>query len=636
MIVNPELQRASAFFAALWFAAAASFAAPPHQYDHVVVVIEENTSYGQILGDRVNAPFINELADGGVNFTQFYSVTHPSQPNYLHFFSGDNQGVIDDTKPATYPWTTPNLGANLFAAGATFAGYSEDLPAIGDRDTTGVDVVVGGVTYKLYRRKHNPWANWQAAIGSPVGVNQLAPETNLRMLDFPADFAQLPDVAMVVPNEQNDRHDGTIRMADDWLRAHLGAYAQWARTHNSLLVVTFDEDNFSGPDRIPTVFFGAGLTPGTENANTWSLHNLLRTLEDMHGTAHAGRSAQVRAITGAFPGDPPVLTARFQQGLNGYAGCADTTLRADAPTADNSSAATLTVDLDTTGGLPAQALVRFENLFGTDAGQVPANATILSAKLVLWTGSGANDISATLTGAHRMLAAWSATDTWDSLTGGVSADGTEAAGTASFTLVPSLGNAPAIFDVTGDVAAWLAGAANRGWALLPQGTDGWVSASSESATAGQRPMLEIAYTVPVAAGYAAWQLAKFGSGAGQAGSLAGDDPDGDGASNVLEYALNTHPLRAATGDLPGMSNDGTHATLRFFRNVDASDITLIVQAADNPAATFQPLATWTQAAGWTPSAGAGVQEIAGAVTVTDSAVLNATPRRFLRVKATLP
>ncbi|MEO7317737.1 MAG: alkaline phosphatase family protein, partial [Chthoniobacteraceae bacterium] len=232
--------------------------ASPHRYDHVVIVIEENTDYAQVLGNRVDAPFINELADGGVNFTEFYAITHPSQPNYIHLFSGDHQSVVDDAKPTTYPWTTPNLGAALIAAGATFAGYSEDLPAIGDRDTTGVDVVIGTTTYKLYRRKHNPWANWQAAIGDLIEQNQLPPETNLRFLDFPTDFSQLPDVSFVVPNEQNDMHDGTIRMGDDWLRANLAAYVKWARTHNSLLIVTFDEDDFSGPNKIPTVFHGAG------------------------------------------------------------------------------------------------------------------------------------------------------------------------------------------------------------------------------------------------------------------------------------------------------------------------------------------------------------------------------------------
>jgi hypothetical protein len=614
-------------------------AAPPHRYDHVVIVIEENTSYSEVLGNRVDAPFINELADGGVNFTNFYAITHPSQPNYLHLFSGDSQGVIDDTRPAAYPWTTPNLGAALIAAGATFSGYSEDLPAIGDRDTTGTDVVITGTTYKLYRRKHNPWANWQAAANvEPVPANQLRFDTNRRFVDFPADFSQLPDVSFVVPNEQNDMHDGTTRMADDWLRANLGDYARWARTHNSLLIVTFDEDNFSGPNKIPTVFHGAGLTPGSTDATTWTMHNLLRTLEDMHGAAHSGRAAQVRPITGVFPLDAPVLTTLFRQGLNGYAGCADTVVRADAPGADNSATTTLPCDLDigsaSAGNQPAQVLIRFSNLFGSAAGQVPVGAQIISAKLIVWTGTGANDDSADLMSLHRMLVPWSEADTWNSLTGGVTANDSEAAGTAGFSHTPTLTNAPAIFDVTSDVAAWLAGATNHGWAFLPGGTDGWNLLSSENATASKRPTLEIAYTVATAAGYPKWQLAKFGAAAGQPGSLPEDDPDRDGATNFLEYARNTHPQRPATTDLPAIHIDAAQTTLSFFRNLAATDLILRVETTTDLGATpWNVIATWTDAMGWTTAPGVTVSDIAGAVTISDGSGSSAAQRRFFRVKA---
>ena len=612
---------------------ASAVAAPPHRYDHVVIVIEENTDYAQVLGNRVDAPFINELADGGVNFTECYAITHPSQPNYLHLFSGDNQGVVDDSTPATYPWTTPNLGAALLAAGATFGGYSEDLPAIGDRDTTATNVVIGGVTYKLYRRKHNPWANWQAAVGAPIGTNQLAPGTNLRFLDFPADFSQLPDVAFVVPNEQNDMHDGTVRMGDDWLRANLGAYAQWARTHNSLLIVTFDEDHFSGPNKIPTVFHGAGLTPGSTNATTWTLHHLLRTVGDMYGAAPSGRAALVPRIAGVFPRDVPVLTTRLRQGLGGYTGCADTVLRADAPTADHSASTTLLCDLDTdaatSGNQPAHALIRFTGLFGPAAGQVPVNAQIVSAKLILSTGSGASDVSVDNAAVHRMLTAWADTATWNSLGGG----GVEAAVAPTFTHRPTLGNAPAIFDVTADLSAWLAGAANQGWVLLPGGTDGWTFASAENATAAQRPTLEIAYTLPVASGYPAWQLAQFGLNAGQPATLENADPDGDGATNLLEYALNTYPLRSAIDDLPALDLTGTHATLSFSRNLAATDVTLRVEAkSDLAGSPWTTMATRTEAGGWTVAPGVLVDENAGGfVIVTDSADLAVTPWRFLRL-----
>ena len=248
----------------------------------------------------------------------------------------------------------------------------------------------------------------------------------------------------------------------------------------------------------------------------------------MHGAAHSARSAQVSPVTGVFPGDPPVLAVRFQQGLDGYAGCADTMLRMATPTTDESATTLLTADLDTdavaAGNQPAQILVRFGNLFGSAPGQVPLNATIISAKLSLWTGTGASDSSIDLASIHRMLVPWSDSDTWNSLVNGVSADDIEAALANSFTQTPALKNAPVILDVTADIAAFLAGTSNYGWVIQDTGTDGWSAYSSENANSTTRPMLQIAYTIPVAAGYSAWQLAKFGANAGAAGSLPGRRP----------------------------------------------------------------------------------------------------------------
>src|SRR4030095_15082633 len=109
----------------------------PHRFDHVVIVIEENHSFTQIIGNTEDAPYINQLADEGANFTNFYAITHPSQPNYLEFFSGNYQGVTDDAYPQSpLPFDTPNLGAEVLAQGFTYASFSESLPAIGDATTT--------------------------------------------------------------------------------------------------------------------------------------------------------------------------------------------------------------------------------------------------------------------------------------------------------------------------------------------------------------------------------------------------------------------------------------------------------------------------------------------------------------------
>ena len=468
-------------------------AAPPH-YDHVVIVVEENHGYGKIIGSS-QAPFINSLASAGVSFTSFYAVAHPSQPNYLHFFSGSAQGITGDGKPRHLPFSAANLGAALLAAGATFTGYSEDLPAAGDATTS---TTTDGAHHTLYARKHNPWANWQdATISTPA--NRLPPATNQAFISFPADFSTLPTVAIVVPNEQNDMHDGTVKMADDWLAAHFTAYATWAATHNSLLIVTWDEDDHSSANRIATVFAGANLVPG-ENAATWTHHNLLRTLEEMAGTAHAGSAAQVAPITGVFAGETAPTLLSFQQNVNAYTGAHDTQIRKAASASSYGNAGALTVDLDddiiAPGNQPAQSLIRFDDILGTAVGQIPAGAQILSAKLILATGSSRTDASTGSVELHRMIADWSDTDTWKTLVGGIRADDTEASTAADFTLIPATANGRAIFDVTAAVQQWANGGVNHGWALLPTSANGWRWLSSEFPTASLRPRLEVLFLPP--------------------------------------------------------------------------------------------------------------------------------------------
>ena len=97
---------------------------------HTVVVVMENHSYAEIMGNPT-APFISTLAVHGALFTGSYAITHPSQPNYLALFSGGTQGVTDDSCPNQF--TAPNLAAGLRAAGKSFSGYAEDLPGPGSR-----------------------------------------------------------------------------------------------------------------------------------------------------------------------------------------------------------------------------------------------------------------------------------------------------------------------------------------------------------------------------------------------------------------------------------------------------------------------------------------------------------------------
>ena len=103
----------------------------------------------------------------------------------------------------------------------------------------------------------------------------------------------------MIPNLCNDMHDCSVATGDAWLKRNLDGYAQWAKTHNSLFILTWDEDDFGASNQIVTVFAGPKVRPGDVSQNI-NHYNVLRTIEDMYGTAHAGNAASASDITGVW------------------------------------------------------------------------------------------------------------------------------------------------------------------------------------------------------------------------------------------------------------------------------------------------------------------------------------------------
>ncbi|MEV7176503.1 alkaline phosphatase family protein [Kitasatospora sp. NPDC093679] len=259
---------------------AASAAATVPKPDHVVVVVMENHAYNQIIGSK-DAPYINQLAKGGAVLKASYGITHPSQPNYFALFSGGTQGISGDGCYQAGSMTAANLGSELIAAKKTWGSYNEGLP--GEGSTT--------CKSGKYAQKHNPWfafKNVPANTGHTFG-------------QFPSDFSKLPTVSFVVPNLCSDMHDCSIGTGDGWLKKNLDAYASWAKTHNSLLVITYDEDNKHSGNQIPTVLYGQPVKAGSQPTTKYNHYDMLRTLEDLAGVgSHAGKAAGASDISGVW------------------------------------------------------------------------------------------------------------------------------------------------------------------------------------------------------------------------------------------------------------------------------------------------------------------------------------------------
>ena len=282
-------------------------------YDHVIVVVEENKDYDEIIGSK-NSPYINGVLKAeGATFTRMYAEEHFSQGNYFWLFCGSDLNVgFEDDIPST-KFDVNNLGQQLIRVGKSFKGYSESLPAIG----SDVEFVNHGCE-RIYGREHVPWISFK---NLPQGKTA-STSCNLRWVDFPDPdhYVDLPTVSFVIPNLRSDMHNGalaeSIKCGDTWLKVNLDAYYQWAKTHNSLLILTFDEsDDKSGytgltdpsaaPDtkrgkdvqnRIVTIVAGDRIKRGEYPEGKGITHvNILRMLEAMYGLQKSG-AQQLNAV----------------------------------------------------------------------------------------------------------------------------------------------------------------------------------------------------------------------------------------------------------------------------------------------------------------------------------------------------
>jgi hypothetical protein len=303
----------------------------PH-YQHIVEIMMENTSYGTLIGNSL-APNINRLANRYGLATNYWGVTHPSEPNYVANLGGSYFGIQDDNQfyctPAmasTDPNCTgttvnhtvnaPNLASQLTAAGKTWKGYFQNLPYVDPSHvvTSGPNAN-GPYTFKwpsnsvaLYASKHNPFINFTSTQGA---LSRMVPDNQLG-LDL--ETGKLPNYSLVVPDQCHDMHgtggcsdtNGLIQAGDQYLGTTVNqimASPTW-REGNNAIVITWDEDDYSDQGKAGTGCCGADPGGGkvvtivipnhgsghvTDNT-PYNHYSLLRTIEAAFGLpclAHA-------------------------------------------------------------------------------------------------------------------------------------------------------------------------------------------------------------------------------------------------------------------------------------------------------------------------------------------------------------
>lgn len=187
----------------------------------------------------------------------------------------------------------------------------------------------------------------------------------------------------------------------------------------------------------------------------------------------------------------------FQEDVSGYNDTHDNYLQEGTPGSAHGNEAFVTVDNDGNG--IEQGLIRFDNVFGPGAGQIPFGSVINSATLTV-------EISDTSTiGAvvrfYRMLVPWSDATTWNSMTNGIQTNNVEAMSVHDvLVLNPSLGGQVVIPGFGVALQSWSYGNTNNGWVITNNNDDGWNFRSSEWGTVAERPLLTVDWSPGICPG----------------------------------------------------------------------------------------------------------------------------------------
>ena len=242
-------------------------------FRHIYLIVMENHEFDTIVGDQ-RATFINTLIGRYGLATNYSAVAHPSEPNYLALFGGSTFGVHDD---GVYDLAGTNLADQLVAHGRTWHVYVQDVPDGCSRASfaDGPVDLIGAPG--AYARKHEPAISFRDISGDPKACANI---TALASFD-----PRAADFELIVPNQTNDMHDGTIEQGDAFLASMVPRITASPDFADGLLLITWDEGSsaIGGGGRVATIVVSSRTAPGFRSGTAHTHYSLLATIQGAWG-----------------------------------------------------------------------------------------------------------------------------------------------------------------------------------------------------------------------------------------------------------------------------------------------------------------------------------------------------------------
>jgi len=306
-------------------------------FDHIFTIVMENHGYNEIIGSS-QAPYINSLAAQYGLATNSFAVTHPSLPNYLALSGGSTFGITTDCTSCFV--TAPNIAVDrVEASGRTWKAYMESMPSpcfVGDASP--------------YVQKHDPFIYYDDVRLNSTECNKVVPYSGLTS-DLTS-TSTTPNYVWITPNLCNDMHDCSITTGDTWLQNNVPAILNSPAftTQNSLLLLTFDEDDSSQGNQIATLVIAKSVPAGFRSGVRYDHYSLLKTIESSWGlaplTTNDGNATAMTDFFGATAATVPGAPT----GVAATAGRRSATVSWTPPTSDGGCAITSYTATSSPGG----------------------------------------------------------------------------------------------------------------------------------------------------------------------------------------------------------------------------------------------------------------------------------------------
>lgn len=258
-------------------------------FDHIFVIVMENRAYENIVGSS-SAPYINGLIGKYGLAANYHGVTHDSFPNYMALTGADTFGLT--AACGTCVFTAPNIAADrIETSGRSWKAYLESMPA----------ACYGLSDAYPYVERHNPLLHYTDILNVSARCARVVPFTNLS--NDLASAATTPNYVWITPNMCHDMHDCDIIEGDTWLSQNVPTILNSpAFTQNSLVIVTWDEDDDLHGNHVATVLIGPSVRPGFRSNVAYNHYSLLKTIEQAWGlTPLTANDGNATAMSDFFP-----------------------------------------------------------------------------------------------------------------------------------------------------------------------------------------------------------------------------------------------------------------------------------------------------------------------------------------------